>query len=91
VGDHERRPSREQAAQPCLDAALGSDVDGRGRLVEDGDPGVGQERPRKRDELALAEREAEAPLAELRVVSVRKLGDEDVCTDGRGRRLDLLP
>src|SRR5919106_1733361 len=33
VGDDERRPSREESPQRELDAALGPDVDARGRVV----------------------------------------------------------
>ena len=89
VRDDERRPSREEPAQAALDAPLGADVDRRGRFVEDEDPRIGEQRARERDELALAEREPEAALADLRVVPVRQLGDERVRADGRRRRLDL--
>ena len=51
---------------------------------------VGEERPRERDELALAEREAEAALAELRVVAVLEPLDELVGADGAGGGDDLL-
>ena len=53
--------------------ALGADVDRRRRLVEDQDPRVGEERAGERDELALAEREPRAALAELGVVAVLEL------------------
>ncbi len=65
VRDDERGSSGEQQAKPVLDAPLGSDVDRRGRLVEDEDPRIGEQRSRERDELPLAEREPEAALAEL--------------------------
>src|SRR5581483_6132652 len=67
-----------------------ADVDGARRLVEDEDARVGEERPREGDELALAEREPEAALAELRVVAVLELLDELLgadCTRGRGNLL----
>ena len=60
----------EQAPEAAVDPPLGADVDGRGGLVEDQDPWVGEQRPRERDELALAEREPEAALADLGVVAV---------------------
>src|SRR3954453_10701464 len=53
VGDHDRRPAGEQAAQASLDLGLAVDVDVRGRLVEDEDARVGDERAGKRHELAL--------------------------------------
>src|SRR6266576_2717905 len=41
-----------------LDLALGADVDRGGGLVQNQDPGIGEQRARQRDELPLAEREA---------------------------------
>ena len=91
VGDDERRSTGEEPAKAALDLPLRADVDRRGRLVEDEDARVGEERARERDELSLAERELEAPLADLRVVAVRELRDELVGADrGRGL-LDLGP
>ena len=55
VCDHERGAAGEERAQRALDLPLGADVDRRGRLVEDQDPRVGEQRARERDELALAE------------------------------------
>ena len=43
--------------RPCLDPALGVEVDVRGRLVEDEDARVGDQRAGEGDELALAGRE----------------------------------
>ena len=62
VGDDEGRPARQSSEpQRALDLALGADVDrGRG-LVEDQDPGIGEQRARERDELPLAERESRDP------------------------------
>ena len=87
VGDDERRSPGEQPAQAALDPPLGADVDRRRRLVEDEDARVGEQRAREGDELALAEREPEAALADLRVVAVRELGDELVGADGCRRPL----
>ena len=86
VRDHERRAAGEQTPQRPLDLALGADVDGRRRLVEDQDARVGKQRAGEGDELALAEREAEAALAELRVVAVLELADEAVRADRLARR-----
>src|SRR5947207_13465052 len=90
VRDDERRAAVQKAAQGVLDLALGADVDRARRLVEDQDPRVGEQRTRERDELALAEREAEAALAELRVVALLEPGDELVGADRASRRGDLL-
>ena len=73
VGDDERRPADEQPPQRGLDLPLGADVDRRGRLVEDEDPRVGEQRAREGDELALPEREPDAALAELGLVAVLEL------------------
>ena len=56
--------------RPVLDAPLGVQVDVRGRLVEDEDPRVGDQRAGERDELALAGRELHAALADLGVEPV---------------------
>ena len=54
VGDDERRAARHHLAQRELDLLLGRGVDRRGRVVEDQDARVGQQRARDRDALALA-------------------------------------
>src|SRR5439155_6795048 len=61
-----------------------------GRLVEDEDPRVGEERAREGHALALAEREARAALAELRLVAVLEAEDELVCADRLRGADDLL-
>ena len=55
--------SRRRSA--ALDPLLGADVDRARRLVEDQDARVGEQRAGEGDELALAEREPGAALAEL--------------------------
>jgi hypothetical protein len=85
--DHEGGAAGEERAKRALDLALGTDVDRRGGLVEDQDARVGEKRPRERDELALAEREAAAALLQLCLVAVLEPDDEVVGTDRlRGRR-----
>ena len=80
----------EQALQALLDRLLGPHVDVRGRLVEDQDAGLGQQRPGEGDELALAGRELHAALADLGLDPFRQRRDELGRAD-RGRRvLDLL-
>ena len=80
----------EQRAQRELDAPLGSDVDARGRLVEDEDARVGEESAREGDELALAEREPRAALGDLGLVAQLERRDEVVRPDRVRRGLDLL-
>src|SRR5919106_410174 len=82
VGDDERGPAREEPPQCELDAPLRADVHARGRLVEHEDARVGEKRPRERDELALADREAATALGDLRLVAVLELEYEVLGTDG---------
>ena len=91
VGDDDRRAAGQQPAQALLDAALGVQVDVRGRLVEDQDPRVGDQRAGERDQLALAGRELHAALADLGVVAL--LGSASMNSSAptaRGGRAHLL-
>ena len=56
VRDDEARPAGAQRGHRPLDQHLGAGVDRAGRLVEDQDRRVGQERPRDGDQLLLARR-----------------------------------
>ena len=71
VGDDERGAPAQDAAQPLLDEHLGARVDRRGRLVEDEDRGVADDRARERDELPLTGRQRPAALADGRVEPFR--------------------
>ena len=51
-------------------------IDGRGRIVEDEDRRIREDRTRDRDPLALSARQGEPPLAEHRLVPVRQRRDE---------------
>ena len=82
VRDHERGAVGEQRAERALDPPLRADVDRRGRLVEDQDAGIGEQRPRERDQLPLAEREPRPALLEVRLVAVLEREDELVRADG---------
>ena len=82
VGDDEGRPAGEEQAKGPLDPPLRPDVDARGRLVEDEDARVGEERTRERDELALTGGELGAALADRRVVAVLERRDELVGANG---------
>ena len=70
VGDGDRGAALDQVVERLLDLALGLGVDRRGRLVQDQDPRVDQQRPGDRDPLPLAARERLAALADQRVVAV---------------------
>ena len=59
----------EQPVERLLDQALGVAVERAGRLVEDQDARVAQDRARDRDPLALAARQARAALADRRIVA----------------------
>ena len=57
VGDDEHGAPLHELIHAALDDGLGARVDGRGRLVEDHDRGIGAGGARYGDELALALRE----------------------------------
>src|SRR2546423_3932396 len=90
VGDDECRPSGEEKPERLLDLPLGADVDGRGRLVQDQNSRVGEERASEGDQLALAERESAPAFLHLRLVAVLEAKDELVRADSLGRADDLL-
>ena len=76
----------EQPLQAPLDRLLGAHVDVGGRLVEDQDPRLGQQRAGEGDELALAGRELDAALADLGLDPFRQRRDELGRADRRGPR-----
>ena len=89
VGDEEvREPELGlQVAQQVQDLRAHRDVERRDRLVADDERGVGRERPRDRDALALTARELErAALAEIGVEA-----DELAAARARGRRRRRAP
>ena len=85
----EVRPLQEPVER-LLDQHLGRAVDVRGGLVEDEDPRVGEQRPRDRDQLPLAGRQAGAALAHRVVEAAREPRRHPVDADRGGRGLDLL-
>ena len=85
VGDHERRASRHRLGERQLDALLGRGVHRGGRVVEHQHARVGQQRARDRDALALAARDRQAALADLRVVALGA-GASRSRAPGRGGR-----
>src|SRR5579875_1220303 len=75
VRDRDRRPPLREPVERLLDEPLGLGVERGGRLVEDEDRRVAEDRPRDRDPLLLAAREAVAALADDRVVALGERGD----------------
>ena len=90
VGDDERGAPGHRLAQRLLDRLLGARVDRRGRVVEDEDARVGQQRARDGQALTLAARQRQAALADARVVALGQLGDEPVGLRPARGSLDLL-
>ena len=90
VGDHESCAVLEQGAEGCVDLLFDVDVDRAGRVVEDEDRRVEEQRPRDRHALALAARERVAALTDDRVVAVGEPHDELVGVRGLRGRLDGL-
>ena len=78
-----------QVPQAVLDQRLALAVEARGRLVEDQDRRVGEDRARDRDALALAAGELDAALADHRVVALLELRDELVAVRDAADALDL--
>ena len=90
VRDHERRAAAHQLAERALHGDLALRVERRGRLVEEQDRRVAQDRARDGDALLLTARQAGAPLSRHGVVAVGEARDELV-DPRRGRgRLDLF-
>ena len=94
VRDRDHGLACHQRAEALLDRGLDLAVERRGRLVEHQDRRVLQDHARDRDALALAARELDAALADLRVVAapalpVLELEDELVRLRAPRRVLDL--
>ncbi len=81
VGDDDRRASLQEPTQRGLDHRLGHHVYAGGRLVQDDQARVGQQRAGDGDELALTDRDVGAELQDLGVVAVRQPLDEPVQAD----------
>jgi len=56
MGDDDRGPAGHELPERVLDEVLGLGVDARGRLVENEDLGLVDQRPREREQLALTDR-----------------------------------
>lgn len=90
VGDQQGRAARHHLRQGLVDLVLDAGVDGRGGVVEEKQPGVGEDRAGERDALPLAAGEGQAVLADLGVVAEGQIGDETVRLGGAGGLLDLV-
>ena len=90
VGDGEHGASGDEPLQRLLNRSLGLRVHARGRLVQDEDARVVQDRPRDRHALALAARKGVSPLTHHGVIAVLQLADEVVGVGGPRRRDRLL-
>ena len=86
VRDDDRRPAAHRLGEAGPDLGLGRRVDRGGRVVEDQDAGVDDERPCDREPLSLTARERDAALADHRVVALRQLLDELVRLRSRAAR-----
>ena len=89
VGDDEGGAARHQRLERLLDARLRRRVERAGRLVEDQDRRVLEQRAGDGQALALAARQGRAALADQGVVALRLAHDEVVRLGERGRLLDL--
>ena len=90
VRDKQRGPARHHPVQGGVDLRLDPGVDGGGRVVEQQQPGVGDQRPGEGDPLPLAAGEREPLLADDAVVAVGQLANELVGLGRPGRGEDLL-
>ena len=91
MSDEQRGPAGHDLLEPGVDPGFDPRVDRRGRVVEDQDAGIGQQRPGQRHPLALAAGQGQALLPDDRVVALRQPGDEFVRLGGHRRGQDLLP
>src|SRR5687767_4824888 len=89
MGDDEHRPPLEQPIDRLLDEPLRFGIERGGRLVEDENRRIDEERARDRDALPLSAGQASAALSEQGVVALGKLADETMRVRGACRRLGL--
>src|SRR2546426_856946 len=90
VRDHEGRAATPQGAQPVLDGRLALRVEARGGLVQDQDAGIGENRPRDRNPLALAARQLDASFPHHRVVALLEAAHELIAMGDARRLLDIV-
>ena len=90
VGDDQGGAALHQAVKRVLDETLALGVKRAGRLVEQQDRGLAQNRARNRDALALAARQARAIVAEEGVEALGKVTQEACGVGGFGGGPDGL-
>ena len=90
VRDDQRGAAPHHLAQRGVDLGLQARVDGRGRVVEQQQPGIGDQRPGQRHPLPLPAGQGKALLADHRVVALGQPDDELVRLGRLGRGDDLL-
>ncbi len=88
VGDQQRRAPFQHPLDGPLDLVLGGAVNGAGRVVQDQDARVGEQRAGDRDPLALAARQRHPALPDAGLIAVGKPGDKVVGLGGFGCRFD---
>ena len=76
MGDYDGRTSGEEVGQALVYAFLRTDVHGAGRIVQDQDHRVGQDRPGDGDPLPLSARQGVAALADHLSVATVEVPDE---------------
>ena len=76
VGDQDGGPSSHQPVQRLLHQHLRLRIQGRGRFVQDQEPGIFQERPGDGESLPLSPRQIDTFFAHHGLISVGQRGDE---------------
>ncbi len=90
MGDDECRSTLQEVCQCLLDHKLCLGIYTGSGLIQDQDPWIGQERPGKRDELALSHGQPPPALFNLSRITGWQLVDKRMCTYGLGRADNLL-
>ena len=90
LGDDELRRLRDLGAQRSADLRVGFRIDGGGRIVEDQDLRLFQQRPRDTQPLLLSAGDVRAALLDVGVVFVRHLLNELIRTAPARRHAAIL-
>jgi hypothetical protein len=90
MGDDERGPPFHQQLHRVDDGRFSLGVERAGRLVQDEDRRIFQERTGERDALTFASRKEHATLSHSRLIAVGKPADEVMCMGMARGRDDLV-
>src|SRR4051812_28940061 len=90
MGDDKCRSARAQRPKPILDERLAFAVKARSGFVEDEKARIREDRPRNRDPLPLAAREAHAAFADDRVITLFERFDELIAMRDPADGFDVL-